>query len=306
MNIVFMGNPEFAVASLAALVKSDHHISTVVTNPAKPIGRGRKMVNSPVFDCAKELGLNVIEIEDLKDDKSINELSTLNVDAFVVVAYRILPKQIINIPKEGCINLHGSHLPKYRGAAPIQWSLINGDNETGLTTFLIEPKVDTGQILLQQKVSINNDDDYGSLAHRMSNLGGELLVNTLNKFEKKEIIPINQNENEVSHAPKITSEVWNIDWSRSAHEIHNLIRGLSPTPGARTGLNNKTLKIYKTDLIDGKSDLPIGSIVNDNDLIIQTGRGQLKVLELQIEGKNRMSTSDFLRGFSVVPKTTLG
>ena len=306
MKIVFMGNPEFAVSSLDSLVKSDHQISAVVTNPAKPTGRGRKLIKSPVFEFANSLGLKIIEVDDLYDNYAVEQLTELNADIFVIVASRILPEQIINIPQKGCINLHGSMLPKYRGAAPIQWSLINGDSETGLSTFLIEPKVDTGQILLQKTITIDEHDDYGSLSQRMSSLGGELLVKTLDSFEKHEITPLMQNENLVTHAPKISSNIWNIDWSKFAVEIHNLIRGLSPVPGARTRLNNRSLKIFKTEIIKGSSDLPVGTVITGDGLIIQTGSGLLKVLELQIEGKKRMSISEFLRGNSLSTNTILG
>jgi len=306
MNIVFMGNPEFAANCLDALVKSKHNILAVVTNPAKKAGRGQKLVQTQVFKFADQLHLNIIEMPNLNDIEKKEQLIELNADIFVVVAYRILPKDIINIPKKGCINLHGSLLPKYRGAAPIQWSLINGEKTCGLTTFLIQPKIDTGQILLQKSVSINNNDDYGLLSYRMSYMGGDLLVETLDKFQDGEIIPSEQSLDGVSYAPKITSEICNIDCSRSAIDIHNLIRGLSPIPSARTILNHKIVKIFKTELIDGNSEHQFGSIIDNNNFIIQTGSGQLKVLELQIEGKKRMATYDYLRGTSIIPNTKLG
>ena len=301
-----MGNPEFAANCLDALVKCKHNILAVVTNPSKKAGRGQKLVQTQVFKFAEQLHLNIIEMPNLNDIEKKEQLIELNADIFVVVAYRILPKDIINIPKKGCINLHGSLLPKYRGAAPIQWSLINGEKTCGLTTFLIQPKIDTGQILLQKSVSINNNDDYGLLSYRMSYMGGDLLVETLDKFQDGEIIPSEQSLDGVSYAPKITSEICNIDWSRSAIDIHNLIRGLSPIPSARTILNHKIVKIFKTELIDGNSEHQFGSIIDNNNFIIQTGSGQLKVLELQIEGKKRMATYDYLRGTSIIPNTKLG
>jgi len=293
-----MGNPQFAVPSLRKLVESDHDILSVVTNPPKPAGRGKQLIKSPVAECAKELNLPIIETDELKSEKILHTLRDLNGDVFAVVAYRILPKKVINIPLKGAINLHGSLLPKYRGAAPIQWALINGESETGLTTFIIQPKVDKGNILLQKTIKIDPDDNYGSLAEKMSHTGAELLVNTVDRFESENIEPYNQLDSNATMAPKITPALTNISWEKSAKEIHNLIRGLAPFPGARTVLDSKTLKIFKTKYIEENSTNNSGEISNigKDSFNVQTGKGQLIVLEVQVEGKRRMSAGDFLRG----------
>ena len=293
-----MGNPQFAVPSLRKLVESDHDILSVVTNPPKPAGRGKQLIKSPVAECAKELNLPIIETDELKSEKILHTLRDLNGDVFAVVAYRILPKKVINIPLKGAINLHGSLLPKYRGAAPIQWALINGENETGLTTFIIQPKVDKGNILLQKTIKIDQDDNYGSLAEKMSHTGAELLVNTVDRFESENVEPYNQLDSNATMAPKITPALTNISWEKSAKEIHNLIRGLAPFPGARTVLDSKTLKIFKTKYIEENSTNNSGEISNigKDSFNVQTGKGQLIVLEVQVEGKRRMSAGDFLRG----------
>ena len=293
-----MGNPQFAVPSLRKLVESDHDILSVVTNPPKPAGRGKQLIKSPVAECAKELNLPIIETDELKSENFLHTLRDLNGDVFAVVAYRILPKKVINIPLKGAINLHGSLLPKYRGAAPIQWALINGESETGLTTFIIQPKVDKGNILLQKTIKIDPDDNYGSLAEKMSHTGAELLVNTVDRFESENVEPYNQLDSNATMAPKITPALTNISWEKSAKEIHNLIRGLAPFPGARTVLDSKTLKIFKTKYIEENSTNNSGEISNigKDSFNVQTGKGQLIVLEVQVEGKRRMNAGDFLRG----------
>jgi len=293
-----MGNPQFAVPSLRKLVESDHDILSVVTNPPKPAGRGKQLIKSPVAECAKELNLPIIETDELKSENFLHTLRDLNGDIFVVVAYRILPKKVINIPLKGAINLHGSLLPKYRGAAPIQWALINGESETGLTTFIIQPKVDKGNILLQKTIKIDPDDNYGSLAEKMSHTGAELLVNTVDRFESENVEQYNQLDSNATLAPKITPALTNISWEKSAKEIHNLIRGLAPFPGARTVLDSKTLKIFKTKYIEENSTNNSGEISNigKDSFNVQTGKGQLIVLEVQVEGKRRMNAGDFLRG----------
>jgi methionyl-tRNA formyltransferase len=298
MKIVFMGNPQFAVPSLRKLVESDHDILSVVTNPPKPAGRGKQLIKSPVAECAKELNLPIIETDELKSENFLHTLRDLNGDVFAVVAYRILPKKVINIPLKGAINLHGSLLPKYRGAAPIQWALINGESETGLTTFIIQPKVDKGNILLQKTIKIDQDDNYGSLAEKMSHTGAELLVNTVDRFESENVEQYNQLDSNATMAPKITPALTNISWEKSAKEIHNLIRGLAPFPGARTVLDSKTLKIFKTKYIEENSTNNSGEISNigKDSFNVQTGKGQLIVLEVQVEGKRRMNAGDFLRG----------
>ena len=303
-----MGNPEFAVPSLKKLAASNHEILSVVTNPPKPAGRGRKHINTPVAKCAEDLNLKVMEIDNLNSEDTIQNLQKLNADVFTVVAYRILPKEIIAIPAMGSINLHGSLLPKYRGAAPIQWSLINGDSETGLTTFILQHQVDTGNILQQKKIAIDQDDNYGSLAEKMSNAGAELLVETMDEFEKGNLNPYAQDDVKATTARKISAEMTIINWQNSAQEIHNLIRGLTPSPGVRTLLSGKVLKIFETEFIKENSVLEKGeiSIIEKDYFSIQTGAGQLIVSQVQLEGKRRMSAGDFLRGVQLDVGTCLG
>ena len=303
-----MGNPEFAVPSLKKLAASNHEILSVVTNPPKPAGRGRKLINTPVAKCAEDLDLNVKEIDNLHSEETIQNLQKLNADVFTIVAYRILPKEIIAIPAMGSINLHGSLLPKYRGAAPIQWSLINGDSETGLTTFILQHQVDTGNILQQKKIAIDQDDNYGSLAEKMSNAGAELLVETMDEFEKGNLNPYAQDDVKATTARKISAEMTIINWQNSAQEIHNLIRGLTPSPGVRTLLSGKVLKIFETEFIKENSVLEKGeiSIIEKDYFSIQTGAGQLIVSQVQLEGKRRMSAGDFLRGVQLDVGTCLG
>ena len=303
-----MGNPEFAVPSLKKLAASNHEILSVVTNPPKPAGRGRKLINTPVAKCAEDLDLNVMEIDNLHSEKTIQNLQKLNADVFTVVAYRILPKEIIAIPAMGSINLHGSLLPKYRGAAPIQWSLINGDRETGLTTFILQDKVDTGNVLQQKKISIDQDDNYGSLSKKMSNAGAELLFETMDEFEKGNLDPYAQDDFKATIARKISAEMTVINWQKSAQEIHNLIRGLTPSPGVRTLLSGKGLKIFETEFIKENYALNKGEIskIEKEYFSIQTSTGQLIVLQVQLEGKRRMSAGDFLRGVQLEVGTCLG
>lgn len=308
MKIVFMGNPAFAIPSLKKLAANNHEILSVVTNPPKPSGRGRKLVSTPVAACADELGIPVIQIDNLISEETIHNLQKLDADVFAVVAYRILPKVILAIPAKGAINLHGSLLPKYRGAAPIQWSLINGDAETGLTTFIIQPKVDAGKILLQKRITIDQNDNYGSLAEKMSRAGAELLVKTLDEFEQGLISPYEQDESIATNASKPSVEMTVINWQQSAQEIHNLIRGLTPSPGCRTLLSGKSLKILKSNFTNENSSFDNGVISNieKESFSIQAGSGQLIVLEVQLEGKRRMNTGEFLRGVQLKVGTSLG
>jgi len=308
MKIVFMGNPEFAVKSLKRIISSKHEIIAVATNPPARAGRGRSLKETPVSYTARKAQLTILEISDLNSEESFERLRNLDVDIFVVVAYRILPRRIIDIPRLGAINLHGSLLPKYRGAAPIQWALINGETDTGLTTFIIEPKIDTGKILLQQSIEIGEMDDYGSLAEKMSQVGAELVVNTLDLLEQGGVKPLFQNEDGASNAPKITSAFTNIIWQKPASELHNLVRGLSPFPGVQSTINGKRIKLYKTRVIESDSDNEPGVIskLETDKFQIQTFSGQLVVSEVQMEGKKRMLVSDFMRGYPLKIGMKLG
>ena len=304
-----MGNPEFALPSLQRIVNSRHELIAVVTNPDRPIGRGRQLQPSAVARAAVDLGLSLLQPDTLHDSKFHISLNNLQPDLFVVVAFRILPRVVLSIPAFGSINLHASLLPRYRGAAPIQWALINGDSETGLTTFLIKPKVDTGDILDQISVAIEPDDDFGSLSERMQLVGADLLIRTIDKVSTAAIKPRLQDNTQVTSAPKITMDICRIDWSKSAADILNLIRGLSPAPGAHTRWRKKRLKIFAGRVIESDSNIPQpGTIValKANEIQVQTGLGILAVKECQLEGKRRLAVDEFLRGIKIQISDVLG
>lgn len=293
-----MGTPDFAIPSLKILLESNHKVIAVVTQPDKERGRGQKVSFTAVKQFAVENKIPVYQPEKLKGNiEFVEQMKSLEPDLFVIVAFRILPKEIFEIPKHGSFNLHGSYLPKYRGAAPIQWALINGDTETGLTTFKLAEKVDTGNILLQEKVEINYDDNFETLHDRMSELGAKLVLDTVNLIESGNYELKKQDDSLASPAPKITKEICLIDWNKSAVEIHNLVRGLSPYPAAFFNYNNKVIKVYKTQIVYDVNLKPFGLHQTKTDLTIGCGKGALKILEIQQEGKRRMSIEEFLRGF---------
>lgn len=299
MKIVFMGSPEFAIPSLEKLLNTKHSIELVVTAPDKERGRGKKVLPTPVKEFAIAKGLNVLSPASLKDENFIHQLKEINADLFIVVAFRILPKEIYTLPSKGAFNLHASLLPKYRGAAPIQWALINGEKETGVTTFFIEEKVDTGNIILQEKIEINDDDDYGSLHNKLMTIGADAVIKTLELIEKGNYQLIKQDESLSTPAPKITKEICKIDWSKSAIEIHNLVRGLSPSPCAFFERNGKIFKVFKTKVVDNLN-LEQGKIYQTkNEIFIGTYKGAIQILELQMEGRKRMRADEFLRGYNL-------
>jgi len=299
MKIVFMGTPDFAIPSLKILIKNNHNILAVVTTPDKERGRGQKITFTAVKQFAIENNISVYQPEKLKGNiEFVEQMKGLNPDLFVVVAFRILPKEVFEIPKYGSFNLHGSYLPKYRGAAPIQWALINGDTETGLTTFKLAEKVDTGNIYLQEKVTINSDDNFETLHDRMSLIGAEIVLQTVNLIESGNYELHQQNDSLASPAPKITKEICLIDWNKPAEEIHNLIRGLSPHPVAYFLHNNKVIKIYKSEIVKELNLKPAEFHQTKTELFIGCGKDALRILEIQLEGKKRLNTEEFLRGFS--------
>ena len=303
MRIIFMGTPEFAVASLDALVNAGYDIIAVVTAPDKPAGRGLKMHESAVKQYAVAHGLPLLQPIKLKDPDFIHALQELKADLQIVVAFRMLPEVVWNMPPLGTIKLHGSLLPQYRGAAPINWAVINGENETGVTTFKLKHEIDTGNILLQRSFSIGENETAGEVHDRMKIIGAELLVETVNGLNTNTLKEKSQdafNEHAtLKHAPKIFTETCIIDWSRSTLDIHNLIRGLSPFPGALTKLDGKVLKIYKSTREHQQHQHPMGAVFTDgkNFLKFATSDGYIHVLDLQLEGKKRMSVTDFLRGY---------
>ena len=303
MNLVFMGNPAFAVPALEKLAASDYQIVAVVSNPPQKMGRGKKMRETAIAIKAKNMGLHVIQEQDLKSDHFVSKLKNLDADLFVVVAFRILPNALITIPKLGSINLHGSLLPAYRGAAPIQWALINGDEETGLSTFFIAPKVDTGAVICQDKLPIHPNDNYGTLSERMGILGSVILVETINLIESGSASAIKQNDNHATLAPKITKDMTIIDWSRPARELHNLVRGLTPIPSATTIIKGKRIKIQETrvDNDDNGSNYLPGEItaIKKSIVSVQTGNGHLLIHRVQLEGKKTMDIGSFMNGFAL-------
>ena len=307
MRIIFMGNPEFALPTLKALLSSRHDVVGVVSNPPKPIGRGRKLRSTAVGQFAKENNLNLIEIESLKSAELHDQLSALKPDVFVVVAYRILPKSLIDLPKYGAVNLHASLLPKYRGAGPIQWSLMNGDKTTGVTVFQINPWVDRGEILLQKEMDIFPDDDMLSLGMRLCNAGANLIVDALDRLENGTIHSWPQKNDLAISAPKITMEMTVINWTWPAEKIHNWIRGLSPRPGMSTTLNGKNFRIYKTKVLDMENGRS-GEIkkIKYDEMVVSTGKGALSLMEVQAEGKRKMPIGDFLHGAVIQVGDRLG
>ncbi|MCO6473308.1 MAG: methionyl-tRNA formyltransferase [Melioribacteraceae bacterium] len=299
MKIVFFGTPDFAIPSLQKIIKSNHEVKAVVTAPDKERGRGRKVSYTPVKEFAVQNNIEVLQPEKLTDEDFYDELRSINADLFVIVAFRILPEKVFTLPKYGSFNLHGSLLPKYRGAAPIQWALINGDNETGVTTFFLEKKVDTGNLILSKKIRIDETDNFQSLHDKMSVLGADAVIETIDMIESGNVIVRPQDEPLATPAPKITKEICEIDWTKSAIEILNLVRGLSPVPGAFFIKNNKQYKVFNCS-IEKNHDLQAGEFrETKNELYVGTGTDDLRILEIQPEGRKRMNAEEFLRGYSL-------
>ena len=308
MKVVFMGTPDFAVESLKAIYNAKYEVLGVVTNPDKPQGRGMKLTASPVKQFALENGLKVYQPVKVKNNEEfIEELKKLNPDAIVVVAYgKILPKEILEIPKLGCINVHASLLPKYRGAAPIQLAIINGDKKTGVTTMYMDEGMDTGDIILKQEVDIRDDETTGELWGELSEIGGKLIVETLKGIEKG-IAPRTKQSEDFTLAPMLSKEMAKINWAaQDALQIKNLVRGLNPIMGAYSLLNGKKIKFWKVEVatpeeitIENMNFLRNGTVLISNPkdgLFIKTKSGILKVIEIQGENAKRMDIKDFLRG----------
>jgi len=303
MRLIFMGSPEFAIASLEKLTQSRHEIAGVVTVPDKPKGRGRKLSESPVKTFAREHDLKILTPESLKDEEFVQTLKELSPDLMVVVAFRILPEVVFIIPAKGTINLHASLLPKYRGAAPIKWAIMNGETKSGLTTFYIKKKVDTGNIIMQREVEIHPEENFGEVHDRMAKVGADVLSQTVDLIERGEVEATRQVDALATPAPKITPEHCRIDWSRKAVEIKNQIRGLAPSPGAFALFRGKILKVFKAQVVEDRSSSgDLGEVVETEkkeSLRVRTGRGILSLLEVQPEGKRRMTVEEFVRGYRV-------
>jgi methionyl-tRNA formyltransferase len=300
MRIVFMGTPKFAVPSLEILLKNGYEISAVVTAPDKPRGRGQQVSFTPIKEFAINHGLSILQPEKMRDEQFISALRSLNPDLIVVVAFRILPPEVFSLPSCGSFNLHASLLPKYRGAAPINWAIINGDKETGVTSFFLKEKVDTGSILLQEVLTIDENETAGELHDRLSELGSRVVLHSVQLIESGRVQARPQDESLASPAPKIFKDDCRIQWHKTAVELHNIIRGLSPHPCAWTVHHGKNIKLYKSILLE-KSIVSPGTVVEvtNESLCIGTGKGVLSIIEIQQEGKKRLGIKEFLRGYPI-------
>ncbi len=309
LRIVFMGTPEFAVASLDALLQAGCTIVGVITAPDKPAGRGMKLTESAVKKYAVEKNLTILQPEKLKNPEFLEALRNLKADLQIVVAFRMLPEQVWNMPPMGTINLHGSLLPRYRGAAPINWAVINGDKQTGVTTFKLQHAIDTGNILMQDSFPIGPDETAGEVHDRMKAIGAQLLVKTVKGLADGTLKEVPQQEwtaedlSQLPHAPKLFTDTCRIDLTKPAAAVHNLIRGLSPFPGAFTTLDGKTLKIYSSTIPGsvpaGLQQVDGGRLATDGKtfLALNCADGPVQLREIQLEGKKRMPAEDFLRGY---------
>ena len=295
MRIVFMGTPDFAAESLERLTQTNHEIVGVFTQPDKPQGRGYKLVAPPTKKLALEKGIPVYQPDKMRDGTALAILKELKPDLIAVVAYgKILPKDILELPKYGCINVHASLLPYYRGAGPIQWSVINGEKTTGVTTMFMGEGLDTGDTIIKQETPIGPNETYGELHDRLAKIGGELLAVTIEEIEKGRVMRFPQEEEYATYAPMLNKQIAKIDFNKPAQEIHNLIRGLNPWPVAHTTFSGKLMKVYKSVMTEG-SGVP-GTVLDKKKLIVACGEGALELLEVQLEGGKRMSGEDFQRG----------
>ncbi len=309
LRIVFMGTPDFAVASLKALVENGYNVVGVITAPDKPAGRGKVLSEPAVKKYAVENGLKVMQPEKLKNPEFLEELKALDADLQIIVAFRMLPEVVWRMPRMGTFNLHGSLLPQYRGAAPLNWAVINGETKTGVTTFLLDHEIDTGRILFKQKIEIGDDDTVGDIHDRLMEIGARLVLTTVDALAEGNVRPVPQTEvtpdSEIKHAPKIFRDDCKINWNNDAEEIRNLIRGLSPYPAAWTTLVNRTsgdeiqVKLFFAQRVISLDNGVPGTIETDGKIVMNVacGKGWLQITDLQLAGKKRMKTEEFLRGF---------
>lgn len=305
MKIIYMGTPDFAVAPLEAILKAGHEVTAVVTQPDRQKGRGREVQYSPVKECALSYGIPVLQPLKIKEEDAVEELRKYPADIFVVAAFgQLLSEEILNMPRLGCINIHASLLPAYRGAAPIQWCVINGEEKTGVTIMQMAKGMDTGDILLQKEVVLDEKETGGSLFDRLMETGAELIVEVLPKIEAGELTPVVQKEELATYAGKITKDMGNIDFAKSAVTIERLIRGLNPWPSAFTHYKGKILKIWEADVVsecaNAENPVPGTVIAMDKEsFTLATGEGALRIRSLQPEGRKRMSCAEFMRGYEV-------
>lgn len=308
MTIIFMGTPDFAIPSLSMLIASDNTMLGVVTQPDRPRGRSKTSQPPPVKKLAVQHGLPVLQPEKVKEDNFIQWLRSQNPDLIVVVAFgQLLPPKVLNIPSSGCINLHASLLPDYRGAAPINWALMNGEKKTGVTTILMNEWMDAGDVFLQREATIEQDDDALTLSQRLSTLGAKLLLETIHQLKRGILTPTPQNHSKASYAPALKKEDGRIDWGNNAWSIHNRIRGTLPWPGAFTNLENKRLKIFKSEVVECTSKDSPGTIlhISKDGIKVATGKGCLLLTDIQLQDRKRLNVAEFIRGHSIPIGTML-
>ena len=307
MRLIFMGTPEFSAPAIDALLEAGHEIAAVFSQPDKPKGRGYNLTPPPVKVKALEHGIPVYQPTTMKDGEALQIFKDISPDVAVVIAYgKILPKEILEAPKYGCINVHASLLPKYRGAAPIQWSVIDGESKTGVTTMQMDVGLDTGDMLMKCETAIDPDETAGQLHDRLSLMGAKLIVDTLAALEQGALTPQKQDDSESCYAKMLTKELCAVDWHKSAKEIHNQIRGLSPWPVATAVLEGKKLKLHRSAIAaQGSETAACGEIISLDPLTVQCGEGAVALLEIQAEGKKRMNAQDYLRGHPIETGTIL-
>ena len=308
MRIVFMGTPDFSVPALEALVEGGHEVVAAITQPDKPKGRGKAVLITPVKEKAMELGIPVYQPVKVREPEFVEKLRQMEPDAIVVVAFgQILPKSILEIPRYGCVNIHASLLPKYRGAAPIQWAVIDGERESGVTTMFMNEGLDTGDMLEKEAVTLDPKETGGSLHDKLSAIGGRLILSTLKGLEDGTLKGTPQTDEGTCYAKMLKKSLGDIDWTMDAAAIERLIRGLNPWPSAYTCLHGKTLKIWDGDVLEREYGVEPGTVaeVAKDRLVVQTGQGSLAIRSLQLEGKKRMDAGDFLRGYAVEAGTRL-
>ncbi len=299
MRVVFCGNPDFALPTLQALHGSRHEIAAVVCSPDKPRGRGKKLGSPPVKNKAVQLGLDILQPESLKDSGFLQTIKTMKPDALVVVAFRILPRALFTLPLQGALNVHPSLLPKARGAAPIQWTLLRGETETGVTIIRLTEHIDAGNVLRQERILISPEDDFGTLHNSLAELGARLLVETLDAVENgTQQAPLKQDDAQATTAPKLKPEDFVLHWEQNAEELLNRIRAFSPVPGAVSRIEGKRMKIFRAEIAANESEFLPGELRSSNgELFVGTGSVPLRILELQFEGRKKMYVEEFLRGY---------
>lgn len=305
MNIVYMGTPDFAVPPLKAIIENGHNVIGVFTQPDKPKGRGYVLTPPPVKKCAMEYNIPVYQLVSMKNGEALEILKQLSPDIIVVTAYgKILPKDVLELPKYGCINIHASLLPKYRGAGPIQWCVLNGEEKTGITVMQMSEGLDTGDMLFKAETKIGENETASELHDRLSMLGAEIVIEALDKIEKGEVSPQKQDDTISSYAPMLNKSLCEIDWNKSAQEIHNQVRGLNSWPIAVSKINGKRVKIFTTRILNksGKA----GSVISTKPLIVACGNGAVEIFELQQEGKKRMKAENFVLGSRIDENSIFG